>query len=189
MRRVLREVVETIALVVLVLVAVNAFVDRRHVEGPSMQPTLHAGQRLLTNKLAFSPLVSRAFAAHDAGAETTDHPGSPHRGDIVVLQRPGRPDGDNLVKRVVGLPGETVEVRQGSVYINGELLDEPYVVNHDRSSMAPVRVGVNQVFVLGDNRPNSNDSRAFGPVGLESLLGRVWLRYWPLDEFAIFSAP
>src|SRR5437660_1758993 len=107
MKRFVREVVETVALVALILVVVNTVVDRRHVEGPSMQPTLHAGQLVIANKLAYSPLVARAFAGHETEMEY-DHPGTPHRGDIVILRRPGQPDGDNLVKRVVGLPGDAV---------------------------------------------------------------------------------
>lgn len=188
MKTVLREVVETVVLAVLILAVFNLAIDRRHVEGPSMQPTLHAGQLLLANKLAYSPLVSSAFATHDADS-TYDHPGTPHRGDIVILKRPGQPDGDNLVKRVVALPGEQIEIRNGVTYVNGQPLDEPYVVNHDRYSMPPQTVPSGRVFVMGDNRPNSNDSRAFGPVSISDLVGRVWLRYWPLAEAGVLSAP
>lgn len=188
MKRIVREVVETVVLVVLILAAVNVVVDRRHVEGPSMLPTLHAGQFLLANKLAYSPIVSAAFASHDAD-NSYDHPATPHRGDIVILKRPGNPEGDDLVKRVIGLPGETLELRDGVVYINGQPLDEPYLVNRGHPSMAPTKIPQGNVFVMGDNRPNSNDSRHFGPVTIDSLLGKVWLRYWPLDEFSVISAP
>lgn len=186
MKAVLREALETLALVVLVMVGVNAVVDRTHVEGPSMQPTLKSGQLLLTNKFAYSPFVSRVFASEES--TNYDHPGMPHRGDIVILRYPGDP-GVNFVKRVVGLPGETVELRDGMVILNDLPLDEPYLAYHDHSSMAPLTVPPGRVFVMGDNRPRSNDSRAFGTVAIGDIVGQAWLRYWPLTDLSLLTAP
>lgn len=188
MRSILREVVETVVLVVLVMIVVNMAVDRTHVEGPSMQPTLQSGQYLLTNKLAYSSFVSRVFAVEDPN-NGFDHPATPQRGDIVILRYPNDRS-VNFVKRVVGLAGETIELRDGVVYVNGRGLSEPYVVNRDHYSMSPVVIGSGRVFVMGDNRPKSNDSRAFGPVGLDDIVGRAWFRYWPLAEAGLLpNAP
>ncbi len=183
-RRMIREVIETIALVVLVMVGVNAVVDRTHVEGPSMQPTLKSGQFLLTNKLAYSPFVSRVLASEEVAP--AHRPGVPQRGDIVILRYPADPK-LNFVKRVVGLPGETVEVRDGVVFIDGEPLDEPYLTFRDHSSMSPVKLGTDRLFVMGDNRPKSNDSRAFGPIALDDVVGRAWFRYWPLTDLGVLE--
>src|SRR5690349_17619702 len=136
MRRVLREAVETIILVALIMGMVNTVVDRRHVAGPSMQPTLYEGQALLANKLPYSGPVSRALAFNES-EEQHEQRIVPHRGDIVILKRPGNRDATDLVKRVVGLPGETIEIRSGSVYVDGQPLDEPYVVYLDGHSLAP----------------------------------------------------
>jgi signal peptidase I len=84
------------------------------------------------------------------------------------------------------LPGETVEIRQGVIYVNGEALAEPFPHDMTPFDMAPITLGPLSYFVLGDNRSNSNDSRAFGPVTLDRILGRVWLRYWPLDQITFF---
>jgi len=184
-RRILREVVETVALVVLVMVAVNSVVDRTHVEGPSMQPTLKSGQFLLTNKLAYSGLVSRVFASDDA--DGYHRPGVPHRFDIVIVRYP-QDEKVNFVKRVIGLPGETIELRDGTVYIDGQALDEPYVTFRDMSRMEPRLIGPDAVFVMGDNRPRSNDSRAFGAVKLDQIVGQAWFRYWPMAELGLLPA-
>ncbi|MBI3965115.1 MAG: signal peptidase I [Chloroflexi bacterium] len=166
--------------------AVNIVVDQRHVEGASMAPTLTNGQYVLTNKLAYTSFVPRAFAGDHV--DQNWHGSLPHRGDIVILRRPNDPEARNLVKRVIALPGETVEVRNGTIYVNGETVDEPYVLNRDRGSITPVTVPANHVYVMGDNRPVSSDSRAFGPVPMTDILGRAWFRYWPLDQLGLLPA-
>lgn len=135
------------------------------VYGQSMEPNLYEKQRLIIDK------VSYRFRP-------------PQRSDIVVLKVPGMEE--MLVKRIIGLPGETVEVRRGVVYVNGEPLPEPFPHDLGYQSMPLVTLGPLSYFVMGDNRDNSNDSRSFGPVQREYILGRVWLRYWPLDQFTAF---
>ncbi len=135
------------------------------VYGQSMEPNLLERQRLIIDKISFRL-----------------HP--PQRNDIVVLNLPGMEE--MLVKRIIALPGETVEIHQGTVYIDGDPLPEPYPHGTGLSNMPPVTLGPLSYFVLGDNRDNSNDSRSFGPVKREHILGRVWLRYWPFDQLTQF---
>ena len=133
--------------------------------GQSMEPNLYERQRLIIDKVSYRVQP-------------------PQRNDIVVLDIPGMEE--MLVKRVIGLPGETVEVRNGVVYVNGNALPEPFPHDLGYQSMEPVLLGPLNYFVMGDNRDNSNDSRAFGPVEREFIVGRVWLRYWPLEQFTLF---
>jgi signal peptidase I len=135
------------------------------VYGQSMEPNLSERQRLIIDKVSFRV-----------------HP--PRRNDIVVISLPNMEE--MLVKRVIGLPGETVAVRNGVVYVNGEPLPEPFPHQLGYQTMEPVVLGPLNYFVLGDNRENSNDSRSFGPVKRENIVGRVWLRYWPLRQFKYF---
>ena len=129
-----------------------------------MDPTLKVGDRVLVNKLSYE--------LHDV-----------NRGDLVVFARPDQGVGnevDDLIKRVVGLPGETVEARAGIIYIDGRHLMEPYlrdvVVTND---FGPLDVGEDEMFVMGDNRGDSRDSRVFGSQPTENLVGRAFLRVWP----------
>jgi signal peptidase I len=162
--RILREIVETLVPAVVIAVAINVFLAQAtQVLGQSMEPTLHNTDRVVVEKVTYS-LFHR-----------------PRRGDIVVIDLPS--EADLLIKRVVGLEGETIEVRGGEVYINGELLVEEWMVRLGGGSYGPLTVPPGHVFVLGDNRGASNDSRAFGPVSIDCLVGRAWLSYWPLDHF------
>jgi signal peptidase I len=159
----LREVLETTLPAVLIAFVINLFLAQAtQVHGQSMEPTLHSDQRLVVEK------VSYRFHG-------------PRRGDIVVLKSPQQ-SSELLIKRVIGLPGETIEIRQGRVYINGQELDEPYLERSKGGNWGPIIVPPLHVFVLGDNRSFSNDSRAFGMVPIESIVGRAWVSYWPFDE-------
>ena len=104
--------------------------------------------------------------------------GGPQRGDVIVFEPPNRPD-DDYVKRVIGLPGETVEIINGKVLINGDPLAEPFQPNVGSYSSAPQVVPEGHVYVLGDNRNNSNDSHTWGSLPEENIVGRAWVSYWP----------
>ena len=128
-----------------------------------MEPNLHSEQRLVVEKLS--------YRFH-----------GPQRFDIVVLKVPSQGE-ELLIKRVVGLPGETVEIRDGGVYIDGELLEEPFTEESTQAGRnGQVTVPPLHIYVLGDNRDRSNDSRSFGPVPIENVIGRAWLSYWPLED-------
>jgi signal peptidase I len=139
----------------------------------SMEPTLKVGDRVLVNKLSYD--------LHDV-----------HRGDIVVFERPdnaGPGDTEDLIKRVVALPGETVEARDGRVYVDGERLEEPYLEpgmetpDFAVGRAGPVEVPEGHVFVLGDNRGNSSASNVFGPIEEDLIVGRAFIRVWPIGDF------
>lgn len=146
---------------VVISVAVRSYVIEPYtVIGQSMQPTLVDGERLLVAKFVYRS-------------------GLPRRGDIIVFSSPHR-DGSDYVKRIIGLPGDTVELRLGRVYINGAPLEEPYLGQYPSSDFGPARIGAGGVFVLGDNRGNSEDSRYFGEVPLTEIKGKVVACIWPL---------
>lgn len=132
-----------------------------YVGSESMIPTLQVWDRLLINKLAY------------------DFTG-PNRGDIVLFESPAAAK-DPLIKRVVGLPGETIELRSGTLYVNDEPHEEPYLIERHSNgrSYGPQKIPEGHFFVMGDNRSNSFDSRFFGPVPEEHLIGESLVRFWP----------
>lgn len=160
--RAIGELVETVLPALLIALLINLFLAQATVvEGQSMEPTLHNHERVIVEKISYRL-----------------HP--PRRGDVIVLQSP---NGDGLlIKRVVGLPGEEVSVEDGQVIIDGQPLEEPWSVQVGGADFPPTTIPPDHVFVLGDNRPHSNDSRTFGPVSIDRIVGRAWLIYWPLDE-------
>lgn len=163
----LREVLETVLPALLIALLINVFIGQAtRVEGQSMEPSLHTNQRLVVEKVS--------YRLH-----------GPDRFDVVVIRAPGQGD-DLLIKRVIGLPGETIEIHDGHVYINGELLKEDSIAQETRPGREPsVLVPPLHVFVLGDNRNHSNDSRSFGPIPIEDIVGRAWLSYWPADTIGL----
>jgi signal peptidase I len=167
------ELLETAITIVLVYTLVNLATVRFFIDGPSMQPNFFAGQFLI---------VSRTHYLF----------GEPQRGDVVVFNAPGnRLEDPPLIKRLIGLPGETVEFRSGSVYINGTLLDEPYLREpcaQTRCADGVVTLGADEFFLMGDNRNNSRDSRVFGAVGRERIIGQAVFRYWPPGEWGLIFA-
>jgi signal peptidase I len=161
------EIVRTFLPAIVIVLAINLFLAQpRTVHGQSMEPNLHEKERVIVD------LVTYRFRA-------------PQRGEIIVLKLPDSHT-DPLIKRVVGLPGDTIEITNGKVFINDELLSEPYL-NQDTPGQVPRQiVPEEQVFVLGDNRGSSNDSRYFGMVPYEDILGRAWVRYWPPSVVGVF---
>ena len=166
LRSLVRETLETVLPALIIVLVINMFLAQAtRVEGQSMEPNLHNNQRLIIEKISY-------------------HLHPPQRGDIIVLRLSNRRS-DPLIKRVIGLPGETVEIKNGRVYINGQELNEPYLDQNTYPNMAPVVVPEQEVFVLGDNRGQSNDSRAFGFVPFSDIVGRAWFRYWPPSEIGL----
>lgn len=134
------------------------------VHGYSMEPTLHENQRLIVEK------VSYRFE-------------QPARGDIVVVDVP---DSDiPLIKRVVGLPGETISIQNGQLLVNNQPVNETYLASLPLYNYPATTVPADHLFVMGDNRPVSRDSRSFGPVALNQIQGRAWLSYWPPQDLGL----
>jgi signal peptidase I len=159
------EVVLIVAAAVVIALLVQAFLVKPFtIHQVSMRPTLEEGDRVLINRLAYR------F-------------GEPSRGDIVVLHSPINADED-LVKRIVALAGDRVAVSDGRLYVNGVAQEEPYLLEQDmKGDMPETLVPEGHVFVMGDNRNNSGDSRMFGPVTRESLIGSAFGVYWPISRW------
>jgi signal peptidase I len=185
----LRDLAQTVLLPVFIAILVNLFLAQSYiVYGQSMQANLQPNQRVIVEKVSY-------------------HFHGPQRGDIVVLKRPGweeepwwkrltslvggyvrvQDEDVPLIKRVIALPGEKVEIRDGIVLVDGQPLSEPYLNQRTPGLMAPLVVPPLHVFVMGDNRAASNDSRYFGPVAIEDILGKAWVSYWPIEDMRVLD--
>ncbi|MCY4108745.1 MAG: signal peptidase I [Chloroflexi bacterium] len=161
------EVLETVLLALFIFFATRLVMQNFRVQGPSMHPNLISNELVLVSKLSYIN-------------------SSPERGDVVVFRKPGG-DSEDLVKRIVGMPGETIEMRTGRVFVNGlEIEETGYVDRLGTAVVPPVRIPAGSYFVLGDNRSVSEDSRRFGAVPLAAIVGKVWVIYWPFAKFGFF---
>ena len=166
LKRIVLDILETLILAVVLYFGINAVSVRVRVDGFSMNPTLQDGEYILVNRLAYKI-------------------GHPVRGDIVVFSFPMDPKQD-LIKRVIGLPGESISVQDGKVMINGLPLEEPYI------AAPPIYNGTwevpeGQLFVLGDNRNESKDSHEWGLLPVENVVGRAILIYWPPPQWQVID--
>jgi signal peptidase I len=155
------EVAQTLLVAGLLFLAVNLVTARIRVEGNSMEPSLHDGEFVVVSRLAYR------------WAE-------PARGDIIVFRFPLNPD-RRFIKRIIGLPGDSIRVEGGTVFVNGSPLAEPYIAAPPRYS-GDWQVGADQVFVLGDNRNNSSDAHDWGMLSQSEIIGKAILVYWPLQQ-------
>ncbi len=164
-KRWMREVIETVVLALVIFLGIRVFVLQFKIEGTSMAPTMADGEYILVNRLAY-----RLF-------------GEPRRGDIIVFESwtPGK----DYIKRVIGLPGQRIEVRGMEVFIDGERIDEAYLPSTTTSGDTSVILGPDEYFVMGDNRDNSQDSRALGALQGEKIIGKAWLIYWPVRSMGL----
>lgn len=155
------DILETLLLTIVIYAVLSTFIGRFKVFSVSMEPTLHEGQYLLISK-------------------QTHKIWSLKRGDVIVFQYPRNPKKD-YIKRLIGLPGEQVELRNGKLYINGELTPEPWLSGRPWAGSGQWQLGENEYFVMGDNRNNSSDSRAWGTINSQHIIGKAIFRYWPLQ--------
>jgi signal peptidase I len=164
--RLAREIIETIVLTVLMFVIINLAVQNYDVDGLSMEPTLHNQERIMVDKVS--------YRFH-----------SPTRGDVIVFIAPPHPD-LNYVKRIVGLPGDVITIKKTTVILNGVTLAEPYVDPKRQGNPYPdvvnQRIPDNKYFVMGDDRVDSSDSRDWGFLPRDNIIGRAALVYWPLGQ-------
>ncbi len=169
------ELIEFVAIVFAILMAIRFFAAEPHkVSGSSMVPNFHDGDYIITNKLA------TRFSA-------------PKRGEVVILQDP-LDTNKVFIKRVIGLPGETLKISGGLVYINSKLLEEPYLSTGLRTSGESylkdgdeITIADGNYFVMGDNRSNSSDSREWGLLKKDLIVGQAFIRYWPLDKITLIN--
>lgn len=163
--------IQTLVVFGAIFALIYLFVAQPHkVSGNSMVPTFHNGDYILTDKISYKI-------------------GSPKRGDVIVLKNPQNASQD-FIKRILAVPGDTIKIEDSAVFINGQKLDEPYlpegVITRSADFLKEgevIRAGPNQYYVLGDNREHSSDSRAWGPIGREEIIGRTFFRYWPPQAF------
>jgi signal peptidase I len=165
LKAILREIVETAIMTLVIFFLVRLAFQNFRIEGHSMEANLHDGQFLIVNKLVYYV-----------------HP--PERGDVIVFHSPVNPRKD-FIKRVIGLPGEEVEVREGQAYVDGVRLEETYVSNRGDRSWGPEVVGEFEYFVMGDNRSNSSDSRSWGMLDGNAIIGKAWVSYWPIPDLGL----
>ena len=166
-----RELIETVVLTIVIFFLIRAAVENFRIEGSSMEPNFHNGQFLLVNKLAYR------F-------------GQPQRGDVIVFHFPLNVS-QNFIKRIIGVPGDTVQVLPDGVYVNGRRLDERDCDEPSETDCiieanypaGPVTLGPGEYYVLGDNRPESSDSHVWGAVPANDIIGKTWVTYWPPDEW------
>jgi signal peptidase I len=161
-----RQIAETVVFTVLIYGTLEVATGRFRVDGPSMQPNLHTGQFVFADRLAY-------------------YLGSPRRGDVVVVHPPPEPE-EAFIKRVIGLPGETVEIAAGVVMVNGRALDEPYLAAPPNYT-GTWRLAESEYLVLGDNRINSSDSHIWGPVQRRAIAAKALLVYWPLRAWTVIE--
>ena len=174
MKAFLREIVVTLILAVVIFFLLQSTVQTFEIRLSSMEPSFHEGQRILVSKIA--------YRFHE-----------PERGDVIVFHAPTNPQAD-YIKRIIALPGESVEIKQGTVYIYKEddsvlLLDEPYVAEKASHPFKGSTIPENEYFVLGDNRNNSSDSRTGWTVKREGIIGKAWLSIWPPDRRGLVANP
>jgi signal peptidase I len=165
MKNFLREFLITVGLAVIIFVVAQRTVQTYEVFMTSMEPNFHEGQRVVVNKAVY-------------------YFGDPDRGDVIIFKAPGD-SGEDFIKRVIGKPGDTVEIKDQAVYVNGVRLVEPYLAEPPYYTMAKVVVPKDKYFVLGDNRNNSNDSHNHWYVDRKDIRGKAWLSTWPPEEWGI----
>jgi len=187
-RSTITDLLKTAIQALLLFIVLSALIGRFEIHQISMEPNFHEGQRVLVSKL--DSIWSSLFVRTAHAAESRrNSPFALKRGQVVVFFKTAARDEDALIKRAIGLPGDTVELRGGVVLINGVALDEPYlpgVRTNCGSYCKPFTLGLDQYFLMGDNRLNSLDSRSFGPISASQIVGRVVLRYWPLEQIALY---
>ena len=166
MKAFLREFLVMLVLAIIIFFLIQATFPNYHVEYNSMEPNIHSGQRLVVNKVVY-----RFY--------------EPGRGDIIVFSNPYNPEGKDFIKRIIGLPGETIEIKTGIVYINDSQLDEPYIEDLSSHSFQRQKIPNNEYFILGDNRNNSDDSRAGWTVPRQDIIGKAWLSIWPPSKWGL----
>ena len=162
----LRDTLLTIVLTVVIFFLIQSTIQVSIVTGSSMEPNLHDTQRIVVNKATymFQP---------------------PQRGDIIVFHPPSNSGATPFIKRVIGLPGDTIEIKKEKVYVNGYPLEEPYITDSPAYTLPEEKIDGGGYFVLGDNRNNTSDSHVWGTVPRINIIGKAWLSIWPPERWGL----
>ena len=193
-RTLIREIVETVIIVVVVYVGLRSFVLPYRVDGSSMTPYLLDGERLFVSRTSYTDIDLDALWNLMPWGEPADlFPSSqPERGDIIVLTPPVVST-EPYIKRVIGLPGEQISFAEGLVFVDGQALTEDYIegaiTTCVRKQFCSVTVPAGHIFVLGDNRSNSADSRVFGPIPYDHIIGKAVFSNWPFETLGPIEEP
>ena len=166
MKTFLRDTLLTIILTIVIFFLIQATVQVSIVTGSSMEPHLHDGQRVVVNKAV--------YLLHQ-----------PERGDVIIFHPPNNSGATPFIKRVIGLPGDAVEIKKGEVYVNGYPLEEPYIKEAPAYTLPEEKIDGNKYFVLGDNRNNTSDSHVWGTVPQINIIGKAWISIWPPEYWGL----
>src|SRR3989304_2624172 len=165
MKTILREILITLVIAIVIFLLLKTTIQSSVVIGPSMEPGLNNNQRLVISK------VSYVF-------------GQPQRGDVIILHAPNSWQTE-YIKRIIAIPGDTVEIKNGTVYVNGIELYEPYIADPPYYTFPKEEMAPNSYFVLGDNRNNSNDSHNGWTISRQSIVGKAWISIWPPSKWGL----
>ena len=168
MKTFLRDTVLIVVSAIVIFLLLQIAVEKSVINGCCMEPGLQDGQQFLINKAVY-------------------HFHEPERGDIIVFRPPNNQDSSHFIKRIIALPGDTVEVKKRVVYVNGSKLDEPYIKELPKYVLARRKIPENNYFVLGDNRNNANDSHNGWTVPRQNIVGKAWLSVWPPDKWGLIA--
>lgn len=168
-RRIITETLQTVALALFLFLIINSISARIRVDGSSMEPSFQDGNYVIVNKIAYGD-------------------GDLERGDVIVFPYPLNREED-FIKRIIGLPGDHISILRGDVFINGSRINEDYLLTDSRGDMEELIVPQGTVFVMGDNRNDSSDSRIWGPLSIEEIIGKAIFRYWPLPAMGPIQHP
>ena len=193
MAKFISETIETVLITLVVFIVLQTAIQNFQVQGSSMKPTLLPADRIVVNKIPTFRIPMGTIGdtlPWLLSSDEKDHYlfGKYDRGSIVVFKSPDE-SGQDLVKRIIGIPGDTISINDGKVFVNGNLIEEPYVESQGSSKTSDLQVPNNHYFVLGDNRPWSNDSRhwVFSFVEESLIIGKAWMIYWPKDRMSVLK--
>ena len=184
MRNAFIELVKTLFLAIFLLLVIQSMIQLYKVSGPSMEPLLISGDRIVVNKLSYVEVdLSRIGKLLPGNHENRAWQvfGEPNAGDLIVFKSKQNED-KSVIKRIIGLPGDKVKITNGIVYVNDHPRMETYVDNVVLQTYPEVTVPLGEFFVLGDNRVSSNDSRNWGTIPRENIVGKAWIIYWPFPR-------
>jgi signal peptidase I len=187
-QRMLADLFQTAAYALMIFVLISTFIGRFEIQQTSMEPTFRPGERVIVNQFGrvFATWMEPSVYAAQRGPANSF---GLDRGQVVVFYDSAAKNTVPLIKRLIGLPGDTLEIHDGTILVNGAVLDEAYLDSAYTSCTSvcgPLTLGADQYFLIGDNRTVSRDSRDFGPIPADQVIGRVVLRFWPLAAWELF---